>query len=84
MNHPVRAAARPLRLTAGLGLPESRAHRDRPYSIYAAITPATLAAILAGGTTPSAGATAEISTASPQTADTRLPISDPAPTPISR
>ena len=59
---------------------------DHQVSIYAAITPstpATLAAILADCRTPGTGATAQSSTDNPQAADTRLPISDSARTPIA-
>jgi hypothetical protein len=61
--------------------------QDHQVSIYAAITPATpatLAAILADCGTPDTGSTPGSSTPSPQPADTRLPISDSARTPISQ
>ena len=60
---------------------------DHQVSIYAAITPATpatLAAILADSGTPDAGAAPHSSTRSLLPADTRLPISDSALTPISQ
>jgi hypothetical protein len=59
---------------------------DHQVSIYAAITPATpatLTAILADSGTPGTGTTPESSTPSTEPADTRLPISDSARTPIT-